>query len=179
MSTRLSCNARAVLPCLLLAVAAPAASLDEPPELTGRWRNEQGSEMVLELSGTGALSGRYRSAVGRVSPDNWYPVAGFSSGDQVGFCVHWARPSGRASAAASVSCMVGEHTVVNGVDELRVTWLLERNVPDEREAADLWSAVTTGSSMFRRPPAPAEPDPAGPGGSGAASAESATSALPE
>ena len=49
--------------------------------------------------------------------------------------------------------MVGEHTRAAGREELRLTWLLDRNVPDEREGDELWSAVSTGSSVYRRVPA--------------------------
>ena len=131
----------------------PPAPTDPVPELAGVWRNEAGSELVIEVDAR-RVSGRFRNAAGDARARDGYPVRGWLNGDLLAFCVDWGSPGNdEAKALDSVSCWVGQHTRDDEGEAIRTQWLIERNVADPDEAEKLWGAVLTGADLFRKRPA--------------------------
>jgi hypothetical protein len=116
----------------------------EAPEFTGRWHNQNGSELELQVAADGRVSGWFRSAVGSVRHDRTFAVAGWRSGDLIGFCVSFAE-SGVASWA-------GQHTVSGGLEKIETLWHLAHDVPAESEPKWLWAGVRSGADRFVRGP---------------------------
>jgi len=141
------------------AAGATAPGLRGQPDLRGQWQNGRGSTLEFTLSGR-QLHGSYRTAVGQASHSHAYPLRGFQNGDLVAFCVDWGDPAAAGAAASSVSCWVGQHTIdpTSGEEQIHSQWHLTRDLPDNREADELWGSVLTGSSVFRRLPVAEEPE---------------------
>jgi hypothetical protein len=112
------------------------------PVLSGRWRNQLGSEMDLSIGPDGRISGRFRSAVGTVAATTTYALAGFARGDLLAFCVGFD--------GHGVAAWVGQHTERQGKERLVLLWQLAHDIPDDREASWLWSGVRAGSDTFTR-----------------------------
>ncbi len=128
---------------LLGAADAQAQAL---PDFTGCWKNELGSRMQIEEVETGGvINGSYWTAVGNVSPQTANPLTGYQSSDVIGFCVRWKPAEGQAQ---SIACFTGQHTVHDGVEHIHTSWLLNRDIKDLAENAELWSANLTGSNDF-------------------------------
>jgi hypothetical protein len=110
--------------------------------LSGKWRNQLGSELVLDVAPDGHLTGSFRSGVGTVPHDRHYPIAGFAAGDVVSFCVSFG--------SRGVATWIGQLTEREGVARLPMLWYLASDVPDPDEARSLWSSVRAGSDLFLR-----------------------------
>ncbi len=134
---------------LLIATTACAAETvpASPPDFSGCWQNELGSKMELQKpDASGTIKGNYWTAVGNVDPSTANPVLGFVSGDVLGFCVHWKPKPGKP---LSIACFTGQHTIRQGTEFIFASWLLNRDIPDAGEDAELWGANTTGANTFR------------------------------
>ncbi len=119
--------------------AAPSATDAPAIDFTGTWKNERGSELRVDSVVDGKLTGKFRSAVGRVDPSTWFPAVGFVHGDVVGFTVDFG-------SAGSVASWAGQ---LDG-DKLMTQWHLARDVPDAEEHEKLWSAILAGADTFTR-----------------------------
>ncbi|MDE3087750.1 MAG: hypothetical protein KGJ77_13445 [Acidobacteriota bacterium] len=110
--------------------------------LGGRWRNQLGSELVLEPESDGNLRGTYRTATGAgtevAAPvhGSWDPGAG---GDcvVVGFAVAW-----RTVHAVTTWC--GRYRAVE--DTIEASWLMS----SETDPHDDWRSTFTGHDVFHR-----------------------------
>ncbi|MGV0653541.1 avidin/streptavidin family protein [Mycolicibacterium thermoresistibile] len=120
-----------------------AQTSGRPVDFNGTWLNELGSELHLEVDGQGRVTGTFQTAVGAPQPTQKFEVTGFVAGDVLAFCVNFG-------AYASLSSWVGQHTVEDGNEVIKAMWLLGRDIKDADEPTDLWSAVLTGASNFRR-----------------------------
>ena len=117
--------------------------------LQGKWYNELGSAMELEVKGN-LVSGTYYPAVGDAL--GHYAVAGATDAEAlganqaVGLVVAWVNEQGNAH---SVTAWSGQLQVVDGEEILRTTWLLTR----ETEPNQDWQSTLIGTDTFtRRPP---------------------------
>jgi hypothetical protein len=116
----------------------------EKPDFQGRWHNQKGSEMELEVRADGSIRGSFRSAVGAVRRDQSFPLVGQRSGDLIGFCVQFGE--------AGVAAWTGQHTESGGLETIETLWHLAQDIPPERERDWLWSGVRSGADRFVRGP---------------------------
>lgn len=115
----------------------------EAVDLSGRWRNQHGSEMQLRVAPGGRLVGTYHTAVGAPSPKQEFELAGFACGDLVAFTVNFGR-------YGSLTAWTGQHTLVDGAERIHTLWHLAKNIPDADEPRALWAGVLAGADTFER-----------------------------
>lgn len=122
-----------------MADSRPAQALRS---LTGTWRNELGSELVLEDDHEGVLSGRYHSGAGAL-PGVAYPVCGSSdpapngSCRVLGFVVDWKE-------LHALTVWSGQYHSVD--DTIRATWVMTTETKENEE----WRSTFIGHDVFRR-----------------------------
>ena len=116
----------------------------ETPDFAGKWHNQNGSELELQLAGDGRVSGWFRSAVGAVPHDRSFPLTGWRSGDLIAFCVRFD--------TAGVAAWSGQHTLSGGLEKLEALRHLAQDIPPQSEREWLWSAIRTGADHFVRGP---------------------------
>ncbi|GAA2807859.1 avidin/streptavidin family protein [Kitasatospora paracochleata] len=121
--------------------------------IAGDWYSELGSHMRLDTDPSGAVTGTYTSALGRVS--GAYPLVGrydpprkAAQGTALGWAVAWQNDS---ADAGSVTAWSG-HYRGDGTERISATWLLTRSA----EAPDTWESTVVGHDVFTRE----APDPA-------------------
>jgi hypothetical protein len=109
----------------------------------GRWKNQIGSTMHLEIAGN-VLSGTYTSATsgqqggGAISGT----LQGLIAGDLIAFTVLW--PGG------SMTSWTGQLVDDEQDAKIKTLWHLITNVPDVDEPTRLWTSTFTGADDFRR-----------------------------
>jgi hypothetical protein len=115
----------------------------ELPDLSGRWKNQHGSEMQLRVGPGGRLTGTYHTAVGDPSPKQEFELVGFARGDLVAFTVDFGR-------FGSLTAWAGQHTRSEGTERIHTLWHLAKNIPDADEPRALWAGVLAGADTFER-----------------------------
>lgn len=121
------------------------ATASTPPtiDFSGKWKNELKSEMELQVSASGSVTGLYRTGVGNPGPAEEFDLVGFASGDLVSFTVNFGK-------YGSLTSWVGQHSTDGQGGYIQTMWHLAKNVTDDKEPANLWGAVLTGSDTFRK-----------------------------
>ncbi|XP_066288585.1 uncharacterized protein [Branchiostoma lanceolatum] len=116
--------------------------------LEGVWRNDHGSEMVLNMTGEGHIAGEYRTAVeSKLGAAGNGPSlirgAGSRSGASTfGFSVVWR-------GGASTTTWAGQCLICDGREILETTWLL---VGEVAGCEDSWMSTRVGKDTFYRIP---------------------------
>jgi hypothetical protein len=118
--------------------------MGDEPDFSGRWHNQNGSELELQVAVDGRVSGWFRSAVGSVRHDRAFPLVGWRSGDLIGFCVSFAD--------SGLAAWTGQHTVSGTLERIETLWHLAHDIPAESEPKWLWSSVRSGADHFVRGP---------------------------
>lgn len=116
--------------------------LRTPSPIDGVWRNQLGSELILETDGRGGLTGTFRSgtAAGALTPiKGSYDPSPKHSGTALGFMVDWTE-------VHSVTVWSGQHD--GGEDLIRATWLMTVGTSADRE----WQSTVIGHDVFERQP---------------------------
>lgn len=118
----------------------------------GKWYNELGSWMVLQLGADGrSLTGTYHSAVGQAVEE--YVLTGRLDGNAgastgLGWVVSWQN---QQLNAHSVTTWSGQYRIVDGQEFITTTWLLTR----EGNPNEDWESTLVGKDVFSRtPPTP-------------------------
>jgi hypothetical protein len=120
----------------------PAEAFSHP--LEGRWYNQLGSELNIDVHDNATIRGTYRPGAGSVA-GNMYPVAGSydphpsGSTTVLGFVVDWTE-------VHSVTVWSGQYHHDDG--SIRMTWLMAT----ETEVGDEWKSTFVGHDVFRRVP---------------------------
>jgi hypothetical protein len=110
--------------------------------LQGTWYNQLGSELIIEVDGTGAIWGTYRPGAGAVA-GKAYPVAGSydprptGKATVLGFVVDWTE-------VHSVTVWSGQYHHEDGA--IRATWLMAT----ETDVGDEWKSTLLGHDVFHR-----------------------------
>jgi hypothetical protein len=117
--------------------------------LTGTWHNQHGSELDLEVSPEGRISGRFRSATGLARGAIGCEITGYLSGDLIAFCANFAEYD-------SLTAWAGHVVVEAGETRLQTQWQMSVTLPARDAADELWKGIWTGSDTFRRGRATAE-----------------------
>ena len=115
----------------------------EAVDLSGRWRNQHGSEMQIRVGPGGRLAGSYHTAVGAPSPKQEFELVGFACGDLVVFTVDFGR-------FGSLTAWTGQHSAADGVERIHTLWHLAKTLPQEDDARSLY--CLTGYGSTRRQP---------------------------
>jgi hypothetical protein len=113
-----------------------------PHDCNGRWRNEVGSEMALEVQG-GVVRGTYHTAVGRPGAGDGFPVRGVLNGDMLAMTVDFG-------AHDSVAAWTGRVVTDDDGDRIHTLWHLVRDRSDAGEPLPPWSSTLAGAAVFRR-----------------------------
>jgi hypothetical protein len=113
--------------------------------LAGKWYNQLGSEMELNVQG-GQITGTYKTKVG--SAKGIYQLVGRTDTDDdnvrnVGFVVSWENENGSSDSVTSWS---GELQTINGNDVISTTWLLTLETVPEAN----WKSTLIGKDFFTR-----------------------------
>lgn len=122
--------------------------------IAGKWYNELGSTMVLDVEPGGFIKGPYETAVGDAqgvySLTGWVdPDVGPTGSTAIAFTVLWNNQSGNSH---SVTGWSGQYQVVNGTECILTHWLLT----SETDPSDSWQSTLIGSDTFLRQPPSAE-----------------------
>nr|ARH65393.1 avidin 2 [Branchiostoma japonicum] len=116
--------------------------------LEGAWRNDHGSEMVLNMTAEGHIIGEYRTAVESKlgaagdGPSLIRGAGGRSGASTFGFSVVWR-------GGASTTTWAGQCLICDGQEILETTWLL---VGEVAGCEDSWMSTRVGKDTFYRIP---------------------------
>lgn len=124
----------------------------------GRWRNERGSEIRLEIADEGEspslhvpVRGSYRSAVGRVAVETELPLCGWVAGSRICFTVSFRDRSGSEPVDSLASWCGHLEELVDGTTVLSTLWHLSRApAEDDAERRRGWGEVLAGASRFAK-----------------------------
>jgi len=135
---------RLVLATALFSLSACAEAAEPASDLfSGQWVNDRNSAVTFQLK-DGLLSGYYQTALGQPDKSKKFPLTGFVEGDQITFTVNF-------KGYGSLTSWTGQLTEdAEGDAYIRTLWNLTRDVPDDKEAEDMWNSITSGASDFRR-----------------------------
>jgi hypothetical protein len=120
--------------------------------LAGTWHNQHGSELDLEISPEGRISGRFRSATGLAKGSAECPIAGFVSGDLLAFTANFGEFD-------SLTAWTGHIVVEASETRIETQWQMAIALPKRGAAKELWKGVWTGSDIFWRGPSRLEKFP--------------------
>lgn len=112
-------------------------------DFTGTWRNQNGSQLELRQLGSDVISGRFDSGVGDNDETLWVEVTGRALGDLITFHAIFSKFD-------TVVSWVGQHTIHDGIGQIRTHWLHASNAADQDEPAWLWYTNRIGNDTFVR-----------------------------
>lgn len=121
-----------------------ASQLEDNVDISGAWKNQFKSSMKIVVDDSGQISGTYKTGKGAPSEEEEFPIVGFVSGDLVSFTVNFGK-------YGSLTSWAGQLTIEDGKEVIKTSWLLAKNILDEKEDEDLWGAILTGADTFSRP----------------------------
>jgi hypothetical protein len=113
----------------------------------GTWYNELQSQMILNVSPTGELTGTYDSQVGHAPGPQ--PLVGkidmtaVDNSQVLGWVVRWNNP---AKPLDAVTVWCGQYQIINGEEVITTQWLLT----EATDVADDWESTLIGHDLFTR-----------------------------
>lgn len=119
----------------------------------GRWRNQHGSELELEVEDGGRLRGWLKvdvglaSAAGKTVERRAFPLAGFVSGELVSFSVGFGR-------LHSITAWAGHLVKTPDGPRIEASWQMVVGTPPDPHDIRSWRGTWTGFDVFRRGDAP-------------------------
>jgi hypothetical protein len=117
-------------------------------DFSGKWKNEYGSVMELQISGSD-VRGTYTSLVSDTGAPISGSIIGYQAGSVISFTVLW--PSNPARITAWVGQLVtDERSHANEGERLETLWQMIVNVADAQNPESLWTTIHAGSDHFRR-----------------------------
>lgn len=118
--------------------------------IEGKWFNELGSLMTIELIGRTVFSGEYQTRVG--DADGIYALSGQTDGDQqsLGWTVGWV--NAERGDSKSTTSWSGQYQTVGGDETITAMWLLtsDTTTPDD------WKSTLIGKDVYTRMPPTAD-----------------------
>jgi avidin family protein len=111
-------------------------------DIAGRWYNQHGSEMDLQVDSRGHIHGTFRSGVGFPEPGEQFEVIGSVAGELVAFSVSF----GKYDSMTSWTGHVGK---VDGKETLYALWHMSVGLPPGHEQ-QLWQGIWSGADTFER-----------------------------
>ncbi len=126
-----------------MVMAACAHAQAEQVELiSGQWQNDRGSAVTFTVN-EGLVSGTYQTNLGQPDKSRKFPLTGWAEGDQITFTVNF-------KGFGSMTSWTGQMSEDAEGAYIRTLWHLTRDVPDDKEQADMWGSIIAGASEFRR-----------------------------
>ncbi len=114
----------------------------------GKWQNEYGSFMELQINGSD-VRGNYTSLVSDTGAPISGSIIGYHAGGVISFTVLW--PSTPAKITAWVGQLVrDERKDANGGERLETLWQMITSAPDARNPESVWTTIHAGSDHFKR-----------------------------
>jgi len=110
---------------------------------TGKWVNDKGSELVLSVDDTGAVTGTFDSEVGDGGVANPRPINGKAVGDIITFNTFYLFGNGNVIVSWS-----GQVRDIEGKKTLKTQWLHVTDVPETHEEEWMWYNNRIGSDNF-------------------------------
>lgn len=110
--------------------------------VAGTWQNEAGSVVHIEAGEDGQLTGYYQTELGAPDDDSLFPLTGWHNGDAVAFSV-------RFEGFSSITSWSGQVSKDEEGPFIRTLWHYTKDIPDEKEADDLWRSINSGFAIFR------------------------------
>lgn len=111
--------------------------------IAGKWFNQHGSELSVEVDDTGHVRGTFRSGTGFPGHEEEFPVTGLVAGDLVGFTVSF-------SAYDSLTSWTGHLGTEDGRETLYALWHMSVRLPASERRDHLWQGIWSGADTFRR-----------------------------
>jgi hypothetical protein len=113
-------------------------------DFDGRWYNQHGSHMDIQVDSDGDVVGKYTTAVGAPGDEEEFSLVGFAAEDQLSFAVNFGK-------YASLTAWAGQASEDSDNNAVIITfWHLTKNIPDPSEPENQWATVLTGSDVFKR-----------------------------
>ncbi|GAB7541293.1 avidin/streptavidin family protein [Cupriavidus sp. CuC1] len=110
-------------------------------DFNGRWVNELGSSMQIEVNADATVTGTYTSSVSEIgAPTPEMLLSGTVAGDLICFTVNWGE---------SITAWVGHGILDNQQVRILTLWQMVLAVPDETEPGQQWKTVMAGADEFR------------------------------
>lgn len=110
--------------------------------LNGKWYNQHGSELDLNVDSDGRLHGRFRSGVGFPQADEQFDVVGFAAGELVSFVVSFSRYD-------SITSWTGHFGERESTQTVYALWHMTVGLPPGHEQ-QLWQGIWSGADTFVR-----------------------------
>ena len=132
--------------------------MSEPPtpsavaaSVEGRWVNQNGSELQLDVTAGGAVGGWFESRKGRAAAGQRYPVLGRANGTLVSFIVDFRTDGQDLGSITSFSGRLALGT--DGAPALHTMWILARAFEDAEHTRPTqpWNSFLVNADVFRRP----------------------------
>ena len=134
----------------------PTPYQDVANELTGLWKNELNSSMIINAQDDGAITGYYITQVGNVDPvkfllvGTFAPITTNNPGDRpgeatLGFVVNWNMP--KKDKPQSVTAWSAQ-LIYDDNDQLKIdaSWMLKRKSTWDQK----WGSATTNVDTFHK-----------------------------
>jgi hypothetical protein len=112
-------------------------------DVSGRWFNQHGSVMDLEVDAAGRIRGSFRSGVGCPDPEETFEVLGFVAGSLIGFTVNFGRYD-------SITSWAGHCGTEEGQEKIYALWHMSVGIPGGGGPDRLWEAIWSGADTFLR-----------------------------
>src|SRR5690242_14483206 len=117
--------------------------------LSGKWYNELGSMMDLQVHGAD-ITGTYHTGVGKTKKSGTYVLVGrydikSKKSRAVAFVVSWQN---KTKSVGSITAWAGQYQMHNGQETITTTWLLT----DETKPTNNWRSTLIGFDVFVRTP---------------------------
>jgi hypothetical protein len=110
---------------------------------SGRWVNDRGSTLELQVSPNGTIAGFFRSAVGEVDPGSIYPVTGYCTDQTIGFVVKF-----REDLCSWAGHLYREPGSDPGALFFEASWHLARDRKEMRDQRRYWNGIHSGVDHF-------------------------------
>lgn len=117
--------------------------------MSGRWVNQNGSVLMVEVAEGGAVTGWFESRKGRAARGQRYTVVGRANGELLSFLVDFRTDDHNLGSITSFS---GRHARdANGNAELHTVWVLARGFedPERTRPTQPWNSFLVNSDVFR------------------------------
>jgi Avidin family len=119
-------------------------------DFRGRWVNQNGSILSIDVQKERRIGGRFISTKGRAAQNISYPVDGCINGELASFIVNFASDAADLRSMTSFSGRYARGA--DGTERLHTVWILARQYEDDARTkpTHLWNSFVTNSDVFER-----------------------------
>jgi hypothetical protein len=119
-------------------------------DLRGRWVNQNGSVLEIEVVEGGRILGVFESKKGRAARGKTYPMTGIVNGELVAFAVSFDDGTTNLASITSFSGRLARDA--DGTERLHTLWVLARQYEDDARTkpTHVWNTFLTNTDVFTR-----------------------------